>query len=256
MTWSPGLTAVTPGPGSTTTPAASWPGTNGSGMGQSPFMICQSLMHTPAALTWTRTSPAFGGSCSTSRICSGLLTSVSTAARMSYLPSSSDPEARYGPDEVAFAQFDAVGAQDGIGRRGVEIEVGQGEVHEIHLAFQRDRLAGDLDGHVALFRAVDLGRLQRLHEVDRPAQAGLQLRQRLFVVLVGRDFESGETRRSALGKVADQLNLAYERKHVREQARIEQHGGVDFLCRRVSFGLVQNACEGLKLLHEGRNGGL
>ena len=67
-------------------PAASWPSTIGSGSGQSPFMMCQSLMHTPAALTCTRTSPAFGPSCSRSRICSGLLTSVSTAARMAFSP--------------------------------------------------------------------------------------------------------------------------------------------------------------------------
>src|SRR5215472_16398829 len=77
---------VTPGPFSTTMPAASCPSTIGNGIGQSPFMMCQSLMHTPAALTCTRTSFAFGGSCSRSRICRGLLTSVSTAARMSSSP--------------------------------------------------------------------------------------------------------------------------------------------------------------------------
>src|SRR5437660_1192695 len=85
MTWSPFLTLATPGPSSATMPAASWPSTIGSGNGQSPFMMCQSLMHTPAALTCTRTSFALGGSCSRSRICKGLLTSVSTAARM-WLP--------------------------------------------------------------------------------------------------------------------------------------------------------------------------
>ena len=85
MTWSPFLTLVTPGPSSATMPAASWPSTIGSGSGQSPFMMCQSLMHTPAAFTCTRTSPAFGPSCSRSRICSGLLTSVRTAARMDVL---------------------------------------------------------------------------------------------------------------------------------------------------------------------------
>src|SRR5215468_7312946 len=54
-------------------PAASCPSTIGNGIGQSPFMMCQSLMHTPAALTCTRTSFAFGGSCSRSRICRGLV---------------------------------------------------------------------------------------------------------------------------------------------------------------------------------------
>ena len=58
------------------------PSTIGRGSGQSPFMICQSLMQTPAALTWTRTSPALGGSYSRSRICKGRLILVKTAARM------------------------------------------------------------------------------------------------------------------------------------------------------------------------------
>ena len=67
----------------TSTPAASCPSTIGSGNGQSPFMMCQSLMQTPAALTRTRTSLDLGGSCSRSRICKGLLISVRTAARRS-----------------------------------------------------------------------------------------------------------------------------------------------------------------------------
>src|SRR6201995_1834596 len=80
MTRSPGLTLSTPGPFSTTMPAASCPSTIGNGNGQSPFMMCQSLMQTPAALTRTRTSLDFGGSCSSSRIWNGLLISVRTAA--------------------------------------------------------------------------------------------------------------------------------------------------------------------------------
>ena len=51
--WSPGLTVVTPAPTSSTMPAASWPRTMGSGTCQSPFMMCQSLWQTPAALTRT-----------------------------------------------------------------------------------------------------------------------------------------------------------------------------------------------------------
>ena len=66
MTWSPGLTFVTPAATSSTMPAASWPSTIGSGNGQSPFMMCQSLWQMPAALTATRASPAFGPCCSTS----------------------------------------------------------------------------------------------------------------------------------------------------------------------------------------------
>ena len=60
MMWSPGLTFVTPGPTSSTMPAASWPSTIGSGGVQSPFMMCQSLWQMPAAFTFTRASPARG----------------------------------------------------------------------------------------------------------------------------------------------------------------------------------------------------
>jgi hypothetical protein len=66
MTWSPGFTCVTPAPTSSTMPAASCPSTIGSGSGQSPFMMCQSLWQMPAAFTFTRASPACGPCCSTS----------------------------------------------------------------------------------------------------------------------------------------------------------------------------------------------
>src|SRR4029079_3712322 len=99
MTWSPILTLCTSGPSSTTTPAASWPSTMGSGSGQSPFMMCQSLMQTPAAFTCTRTSPALGPSCSRSRSSSGLLTAVSTAARMMGFP----------PGGLWFGELDELG---------------------------------------------------------------------------------------------------------------------------------------------------
>src|SRR5262245_28836317 len=50
------------------------------GDGQSPFMMCQSLWQTPEAFILTRTSPAFGGSSSQSRTCSGSLGLNRTAA--------------------------------------------------------------------------------------------------------------------------------------------------------------------------------
>ena len=55
--WSPGLTLSTSSLFSRTIPAASWPSTIGGG--QSPFMMCQSLMQTPAALARTRTLLGF-----------------------------------------------------------------------------------------------------------------------------------------------------------------------------------------------------
>jgi hypothetical protein len=44
----------------------------GSGIVQSPLMMCQSLWQTPAAFTFTRASPALGPSCWTSTTSSGV----------------------------------------------------------------------------------------------------------------------------------------------------------------------------------------
>src|SRR5262245_14934202 len=80
MTWSPALTLVTPGPTSSTMPAASWPRTIGRGGVQSPFMMCQSLWQMPAAFTFTRASPACGPCWTRSTTWSGVLALNSTAA--------------------------------------------------------------------------------------------------------------------------------------------------------------------------------
>src|SRR4029453_3904150 len=55
ITWSPGCTDVTPSPTSATTPAPSWPGTNGAGCGMVPFMPETSEWHTPVAMILTFT---------------------------------------------------------------------------------------------------------------------------------------------------------------------------------------------------------
>ncbi|OLE22898.1 MAG: hypothetical protein AUG49_17605 [Catenulispora sp. 13_1_20CM_3_70_7] len=56
MTWSPTETRVTPSPTATTSPAPSWPGTNGTGCGSTPVMADRSEWHTPVArmriFTW------------------------------------------------------------------------------------------------------------------------------------------------------------------------------------------------------------
>ena len=79
-TRSPGATEVTPSPTSSTVPAASWPRTTGSGHLAFPCMKWRSLRQTPAAPTFIFTSPALGGSRSTSSITRGVLASYSTAA--------------------------------------------------------------------------------------------------------------------------------------------------------------------------------
>jgi hypothetical protein len=60
ITWSPGLTAVTPAPTLSTTPALSCPRITGGcrTTGLFPSMAFRSDPHTPEAVTLTRTSPA------------------------------------------------------------------------------------------------------------------------------------------------------------------------------------------------------
>ena len=72
MTWSPAARPFTPGPSSTTSPAASWPSTMGIGRGRSPLTVERSEWHRPAALMRTSTSPSPGGSSSTSSMVKGL----------------------------------------------------------------------------------------------------------------------------------------------------------------------------------------
>src|SRR5947199_390682 len=80
MMWSLRRTSETPGPTSSTTPAASCPSTMGRGRVQSPLMMCQSLWQTPVAITRTRASPACGPCCSTSTTSSGVFALYRTAA--------------------------------------------------------------------------------------------------------------------------------------------------------------------------------
>src|SRR5690606_20874864 len=82
MTWSPGLTLVTPSPTSTTTPAPSWPSTAGnSPSGSSPLSVNASVWQTPVWVIFTSTSPLRGGSTSISTISSGCPAAKATAAR-------------------------------------------------------------------------------------------------------------------------------------------------------------------------------
>ena len=90
-TWSPGLRLVTPGPTSTTVPAPSWPPITGncwmpisfwasSGTARSPVSRCSSEWHSPEPTSWTSTSPALGGSSSTSSTLQSVFGSHRTAA--------------------------------------------------------------------------------------------------------------------------------------------------------------------------------
>src|SRR5438034_666895 len=76
----PGLTRWTPAPTASTTPAPSWPSTQGSGMGRSPVMACRSLWHTPLAPRRTSTSPSRGSRTASGSTESGSRTAFRTAA--------------------------------------------------------------------------------------------------------------------------------------------------------------------------------
>src|SRR6266853_1118579 len=81
MTWSPRLSVVTLGPGSTTTPAPSWPGIAGnSPSGSAPESVNASVWQTPLAFISTRTSPGRGPSRSTVVTSSGWPGPFATAA--------------------------------------------------------------------------------------------------------------------------------------------------------------------------------
>src|ERR1700730_18604417 len=71
--------------------------------------------------------------------------------------------------EVAFADLDAAVAQNVIGGRVMEIEVRQAKIQQQDLSGEFTLgAAGELDRDLLVLRAVDLGRLQALDEIDRP----------------------------------------------------------------------------------------
>src|SRR5690606_18727333 len=70
-----------PGPVASTTPAASWPRTTGTGIGRAPSTTDRSEWHTPQSVTRTSTSPARGSSRSTSPTARSP-TASNTAARI------------------------------------------------------------------------------------------------------------------------------------------------------------------------------
>src|SRR5262245_1834829 len=83
MTWSPSARPCVPVPTLSTTPAPSSPSTMGTGTPfQLPSAAWRQLWQTPLAVMRTVTSPARGGSSSSSSVRSGLPCSKSTDARM------------------------------------------------------------------------------------------------------------------------------------------------------------------------------
>src|SRR5207247_2772108 len=123
MMWSPRRTFETPGPTSSTTPAASCPSTIGRGRVQSPLMMCQSLWQTPVAITRTRASPAWGPCCSTSTTSRGVFALYRTAAFIPAPPNDKRPVARGSLVESApVRKRDPLGKRDRLARRLIEVE--------------------------------------------------------------------------------------------------------------------------------------
>ncbi len=130
---------------------------------------------------------------------------------------------------VAFADLDAVVAQDVVGGHDVEVEMGQGPVPQILEAVCLERQGVDerkLD--LALLRALVSAGGDALDVVDGLGDAGLELVQGLLVVLEPRRLLAGQARRRPLGLVAGDLHLLGQRIHVRRQARLHE-------CRRIEL---------------------
>src|SRR5882757_2360308 len=161
------------------------------------------------------------------------------------------------PQKIAFADLDAVVAQDAVGSGGMEVEIRQREMVQELLALESHGVApADGEGNVASLRALERFRLERFHIVDGPGEACLEFIEGLFSVGGRRHLALGEPRAALSRKIADKLDLFGERQHVRIEPGAEQHVGLDILRLAVCFGLGEEAGEAAENLQEGRNGGV
>ena len=87
-------------------------------------------------------------------------------------------------DEVSLADLDPVMPQDVVGGRGVEIEIGQREMHEIGLAREVQLLAADRQRDIATLGAVNILGREALNEFHRLGEGRLELGEvaRLFCI--------------------------------------------------------------------------
>src|SRR3954453_11022166 len=81
---------------------------------------------------------------------------------------------RSGSDKVALPDADAVLPQDGVCGGQVKVEVRQGKLEKVSLPAERHVLSADPQDNGPLFRAVDLIRVDALHEIPHPGQPLLQ----------------------------------------------------------------------------------
>src|SRR5258705_4128567 len=142
-------------------------------------------------------------------------------------------------DEVALADLDATVAQDVVRGHSVEVEIRQGKPKQVLHAFPVDLARAELKVDVPFFAAVDLRELDGLDEFDGLGDARLQFDQVFLGVLVLGNIHAGQPRHRALGSVAGDLYLPFQRKHVWEEAHVRQDGGIDLLRLSVGLSLVQ-----------------
>src|SRR5882757_11131499 len=158
--------------------------------------------------------------------------------------------------EVHLAELDAIVPQDVIRSRGVEEEIRQHVVHEIRLALHAFGAAARLPGDRFVFGPIELLRLESLELNEGLAQARAEFRKRTFVVLVHRNVCPCDTSRTADRGVRRELYLPRERKHVGEQARVEQNRGINLSRFRMGRTLLEYRNEIVQHADKRGNGGL
>ncbi|MCY1241999.1 hypothetical protein D9M72_549350 [compost metagenome] len=101
-------------------------------------------------------------------------------------------------------------------------------------------------------------KLLRLEGADMGQSFGdqrLQVGEADLGVGPGRHLGTRQAGGNALGEVCGDLYLTYQRKHVREQPRLQQRIGIDIFLRRLVFGLLEHVGQGAQhLLHDGNGG--
>lgn len=144
------------------------------------------------------------------------------------------------PEEIHLPQRHAGMAQQGVQRRGVEIEVGQVEEAREVLALELQRLlVAARHADRTRLGPVDLLRADGLEEVPGLLDALEQLFQRGLGVRPARHLDAGQARRAALGGVAGDLDLTRQRQHVGRQPQ----GQIDRLVEALGDGVITRGAD-------------
>jgi len=159
-------------------------------------------------------------------------------------------------EEVHLAELDATVPQDVVRSRGVEKEIRQHVIHEIRLALHAFGAAARLPGDRFVFGPIELLRLESLELNEGLAQACAEFRKRTFVILVYRNVCPCDTSRTADRGVRRELYLPRERKHIGEQARVEQNRGINLSRFRMGRTFLEDRNEIVEHAGKGGNGDL